>query len=251
MPTPQSFQVAGVDGCRGGWFVAVASALQDDQDDSRGPLQLKSVFVAPGFAEVLSKTRECRFVCVDIPIGLSEGRQPRECDTAARKLIGGPRAGSVFPAPVRPCLLADDYDTASSISLQHSGKKLNRQSFALLKKIRQVDELMTPVLQEQVREIHPEVSFYSLNNNEPVRQNKRTVPGQAQRHKLLQRVFGNIEDILSGAPARGYGMDDALDALVAAWTAAQVLAGKAKPMPENPKLDNKGLRMEIVYPAGS
>ena len=44
-------------------------------------------------------------------------------------------------------------------------------------------------------------------------------------------------------------MDDALDAIVAAWTAGQAVLGKARTLPENPSLDSKGLRMEIVYPA--
>jgi len=43
-------------------------------------------------------------------------------------------------------------------------------------------------------------------------------------------------------------MDDALDAVVAAWTAGEAVIGKAKTLPEEPQLDSKGLKMEMLYP---
>ena len=248
MLTKQLFQVGGVDGCKAGWFVATSSATKQNQTDASCVFKLKNLFAASTFTEVLSKTSNCRLVCVDIPIGLTDGDKPRDCDLAARKLLRGPRASSVFPAPIRPCLSTGDYKTASKICFEHSGKKLNRQSFALLDKIRQVDNLMTPVLQKKVREIHPEVSFWELNNKKPIQQNKKTVPGQAQRHRLLQRIFMDMDDVLSKSPATGFAMDDAFDALVAAYTASQAVIGKAKTLPSTPELDSKGLKMEILCP---
>lgn len=249
MPPKRSFQVAGVDGCKAGWFVAITSVTMENETVISCEFSLENAFIAGAFTEVLSKTLDCKLVCVDIPIGLSDGNKPRECDVVARKLLRGPRASSVFPAPIRHCLAAKNYETASKICFENTGKKLNRQSFALLKKIRQVDDLITPELQRQLREIHPEVSFWVLNNKKPVEQNKKTVPGQALRHKLLQRVFTDMDDILSKSPTSGFAMDDAFDALAAAWTAGQVVIGKAGTLPQNPELDSKGLKMEILYPA--
>lgn len=247
-PEQKSFQVAGVDGCKAGWFVAIAAVTEGyNRIPAPCAFELRRVLVTATFAEVLSETTDCKLVCVDIPIGLSDGPERRACDLAARKALGGKRASSVFPAPVRPCLLAKDYETASRISFERSGKKLNKQSFALLAKIRQVDDLMTPELQSQVREIHPEISFWALNDKKPLQQNKKTVPGQARRHKLLQEIFADMDSILAQAPARGYTMDDALDALAAAWTAGRTVLGKARTLPEKPELDGKGLRMEILY----
>lgn len=249
MSTQQTFQVAGVDGCRAGWLVAIVSVTrQSSQRDTPCVFKFKSFFVAHIFKEVLSKTSDYELVCVDIPIGLSDGDKPRECDLSARKLLCGPRASSVFPAPIRQCLWAKDYETASKICFEHSGKKLNRQSFALLEKIRQVDDLMTPALQRRVREIHPEVSFWALNAKKPVQQNKKNVPGQVCRHKLLQEIFTDMDSIPAQTPLHGYMMDDALDALVAAWTAGQTFIGKAGTLPQNPEFDSKGLRMEILCP---
>jgi len=136
----QSFQVAGVDGCRAGWFVVVASATR------QRVLQLNDFCVAKTFADVLSKTTGCDLVCVDIPIGLSDGVKPRECDVAARRILGRSRASSIFPPPIRPCLAAKEYETASQICFEHSGKKLSRQRFFIMGKIREADLAMTPQL---------------------------------------------------------------------------------------------------------
>jgi predicted RNase H-like nuclease len=243
-----SFCVAGVDGCKAGWFVAIASATKQNDIVAPHEFTLRKVFIAETFADVLSKTTDCVLVCIDIPIGLSSDDKPRQCDVAARKLLG-PRASSVFPAPIRPCLSAADYETACKISFEHTGKKLSRQSFALLKKIREVDDLMTPAFQCRVREIHPEVSFGSLNGKQPMPHNKKTVPGQAQRHRLLQDVLADVDSVLAQAPTSGYVTDDALDALAAAWTAGRAVHGNVKTLPEQPELDGKGLRMEILCPA--
>jgi predicted RNase H-like nuclease len=249
MSTKQLFCVAGVDGCKAGWFVAIVSVTMEGKTNTPCEFDLKNVFIANTFAEVLSKTPDCKLVCVDIPIGLSDGDKPRECDIAAREFLRGPRASSVFPAPIRPCLKAEDYKTACQISQQYCGKRLSKQSFVIMKKIREVDKLMTPELQNRVREIHPEILFWALNGQKPIELNKKTIPGQAQRHNLLQRIFTDIDGILVRAPLSGCAMDDALDALVAAWTAGQAVIGKAKTLPEKPPLDSKGLKMEMLYPA--
>ena len=248
MSPEQSFQVAGVDGCKAGWFIATTSVTMENEIETYCEFNLKNVSIASTFTEVLSKTSDCKLVCVDIPIGLSDGDKPRECDGMARELLKGRRASSVFPSPIRPCLSAVDYETASKISFERTGKKLTKQTFALMKKIREVDDLMTPELQNRVREIHPEILFWALNGQKPIESNKKTVPGQTQRRNLLQRIFADIDSILVRAPVSGCAMDDALDAIAAAWTAGQAVIGKAKTLPEKPQLDSKGLKMEMLYP---
>ena len=248
MPIAESFTVAGVDGCKAGWLVAGAFVTRAGSEPADGVVyQAGDLRVAPTFAEVLSVTMECSLVCVDIPIGLTDG-PPRECDLLARKMLSPFRASSVFPAPIRPCLAARDYTSATAISREVSGKALTKQSFAILAKIRQVDDLMTPELQNRVREIHPEVCFWSLNGNRPVEHNKKTPPGQLHRYRVLKEVFTCLDDVIGVAPARGCAMDDVLDAFVAAWTAGQAVLGKVITLPENPPRDTKRLRMEMVCP---
>jgi predicted RNase H-like nuclease len=249
---PKSFQVAGVDGCKAGWFVAVVSVLEIDTIREKTCVYyvLQKFWVAHNFNEILPKIKRFELVCVDIPIGLSDGNKPRECDLAARKILRGKRANSVFPAPIRQCLRFKDYETASKISFERSGKKLNRQSFGLLDKIRQVDDSMTPALKWRVREIHPEISFWALNNQEPMQHSKKRLIGRKERMGLLAPMFSGLEKIVTKArKPKAVEPDDILDALVAAWTAGQTVIGKAETLPKNPEFDSKGLRMEILGPA--
>lgn len=252
MLAQQSFQVAGVDGCKGGWFVVITSAMNESgQIDTPCVFELKSFLVAGTFAEVLSETSDCQLVCVDIPIGLSDGGEPRDCDIAARKVLGRPRASSVFPAPIRQCLWAKDYTEANKISLEHSGKGLTPLSFAILDKIRQVDDVMSrrPEFQHRIREIHPEILFWALNHKQPMQHKKSRVVGREERIRLLAPIFPNVEEIVAKArKPKEVAPDDILDAIVAAWTAGQAFIGKAKTLPEKPQLDSKGLKMEMLYP---
>ena len=250
MSPQESLEVAGVDGCRAGWFAAIASAVEQTcQADVPCILKLKEFLVARTFADVLSKTPECELVCVDIPIGLSDSTEPRECDIAARKVLRE-RASSVFPPPIRQCLWANDPETASRICFEYSGKKLNRQSFFIMSKIREVDQMMTPELQQRVREIHPEISFWALNGKKPTGHNKKGLVGRNERIKLLAPIFPGVpESIAKARRPQKVAPDDILDALVAAWTAGQAVVGKSKTLPENPKIDSRRLKMEILYPS--
>jgi hypothetical protein len=80
-------------------------------------------------------------IALDMPIGLPE-RGPRACDLEARRLLGPGRASSVFPAPIRPVLVATSYDDACQIRLQVEGKKLSRQAWVIVPKIREVDDML-------------------------------------------------------------------------------------------------------------
>ena len=249
MSPQESFEVAGVDGCRAGWFLVIASATKTSRAGCPCALKLKDFCVVTTFAEVLSETRDCELVCIDIPIGLSDGAEPRECDVAARKVLRW-RTSSVFPPPIRQCLSANDPDTASNLCFENSGKKLNRQSFFIMPKIREVDQIMTPELQQRVREIHPEISFWALNGKKSTKHNKKRLVGRNERMNLLAPVFRDVQELVVKArrPKR-VAPDDILDALVAAWTAGQAVVGKGKTLPENPQIDSKGLKMEILYPS--
>jgi len=100
-----------------------------------------------------------------------------------------------------------------------------------------------------VREIHPEISFWALNNQKPMQYSKKRLIGLKERMKLLVPIFSGIEKIVADArKPKEVEPDDILDALVAAWTAGQTVIGKAETLPQNPEFDSKGLRVEILCP---
>ncbi len=199
--------------------------------------------VEPDFKEVLAQTEGCATVAIDVPIGLMDSGM-RLADREARKVLG-PRASCVFPSVIRPVLGIDDYYEACNVSFAAQGKRIPKRAFSLGLRSNEVDQLMSPELQKRVIEVHPEVCFWALNGNQPMPNRKRSVAGELERVEVLSRVFADDLTAIE-TPGRA-DRDDVLDACAAAWTAWRFATGQAGRLPEEPPLDVRGLRMEIVY----
>ncbi len=226
--------VAGVDGCRGGW-------LRLARDPAGGAIDAAVLSTDALFADA------ARFaaIAIDIPIGLREDG-PRACDVEARRRLG-PRASSVFPAPVRAALGAPSYAEACARSAAACGKRLSRQAHAILWRIEAVDAALRAVPAPHVREAHPELCFAEWNGGRPMAHAKRTAEGRAERLRLVEGTFGD-----AFAPVRRRCVraevadDDILDAFATLWTAARVVAGESYTVPATPPRDACGLPMEMV-----
>lgn len=207
--------------------------------------QLEAVVVSTD--QLFATASEFAVLTIDIPIGLPE-RGPRSVDVSARRLLG-PRASSVFPCPVRAALDGTSYSDACARSFTASGKKLSKQAFAILPKIREIDRVLrtSEECRARVREVHPEICFYYLNSLKPMAHSKKSKEGALERRELLEAHFGPVFDRLRATvPTRDVASDDILDALVALWSAERVLSGTNVVLPEVPECDRFGLRMEMV-----
>lgn len=227
--------IVGMDGCPKGWL-AVILELETYAISAR---ILSSISELPGLGEVSCAT-------IDIPIGLTDGG-PRGCDIEARKLIGE-RRSSVFNAPIRPMLAAKTYLESCDIGLSADGRKISKQCWAIVPKIREVDSFLqsNPDWQEKLYEIHPEVAFTSWGNA-PMSNYKKTPLGQIERQALIAEHFGTeFKKCLTGLPTSGFALDDVLDAFSALWVAEKIARGKAKSIPEVPLLDSTGLPMRMM-----
>jgi predicted RNase H-like nuclease len=233
--TPVSY---GVDGCRAGWFF-VSLAGQRLDWGIRGTV-----------AELVDEAPEKARILIDIPIGLEERRAARDCDQAARALLGRRRA-SVFNPPVRGILHLEDYAGASQLSRALCGKAISRQSFNILPKIREVDGLMQASRRARglLREAHPELCFAALNGGEPMRHNKKGVAGIDERLALLLGYLPGaaalFEEVVAAEPRRVVARDDILDACVCALAAS--LRRHWVSLPGQRQRDAVSLPMEIVY----
>ena len=229
--------VGGLDGCAAGWVLATAPA--------DGPVAgAIDVTVIADLDAVLAALESGRMAAaaIDIPIGLPP-RGPRACDTEARRLLG-PRRSSVFPAPARRVLGAPAYGDACDLSRRACGRAVSKQLFNILPKVREVDRLQSPRLQARLFEMHPEFSFAVLTGA-PMRSNKRTADGWAERVSALWSACGDVGDLLLLAPPpAGAKRDDVLDAMVGAWTARRYVAGAHLAL--GGEFDERGLRMEII-----
>jgi predicted RNase H-like nuclease len=224
-------RVLGIDACKAGW---VGIALTDGRADAYFATEIGDLVAHAETHGALA------VVAVDMPIGLPDtGR--RLADVLAREAVG-PRWPSVFMAPVRPALEADDHASAVAVSRRLAGEGVSRQAFALKAKLLQVDRWVRRT-RHRVVEIHPEVSFARLAGA-PLLSRKSTWAGAQRRRDLLTGTGIVLTGDLGPAGAMA-AVDDVLDAAVAAWTARRVAGGQARPMPEPPQTFSDGLECAI------
>ena len=225
-------QVAiGVDGCAQGW---VFVRLEDGT--------FASAALYAGFADGVAEAADAAAIGVDMPIGYpTVPTQPRAADVGARARLGR-RASSVFSVPPRAVLNQPDWEMANARSKELSGRGLTKQSFAIARKILEVE----PVAQADARvyEVHPEVSFQALADA-PLAGSKHQWNGLTQRRALLAGAGIVIPDALG--PVGTAATDDILDAAVAAWSARRIAAGTAVSLPAPPERDGDGRPIAIWY----
>jgi len=204
--------------------------------------------VLPTIGQLFDAPNPPDLLTLDIPIGLMSSGS-RECDVAARRMLGQPRGRSVFTAPIRPMLAASSYSDACTIGRRIEGRALSKQAWAILPKIREVDALLRgdASLRGRVCEVHPEVCFFHLAGDQPIIAKKRSPEGLTTRAGLLRMEFGtDIDAALSARRSVGCEADDILDAFVALWTARRIRSGTAKRIPATPPRDEYGLPMEML-----
>ncbi|MEM1155825.1 MAG: DUF429 domain-containing protein [Pseudomonadota bacterium] len=238
---PASVDCYGLDGCKGGW---VCAHLE------RGRLGFT---VHPRFSDFIATISSHSRIYIDIPIGLQNSKSPdRMCDIEARQLLRPRRSASVFNAPVRDILYAKSHRLASEKSRELTGKGISQQTFNIINKIIEVDESIRSGAASgmTIKEAHPELCFFGLNNQEAMQYNKKTQQGRDQRLAVLAKYIPKIEGQLIAAsksyPRRLVALDDFVDAAVTALAAT--LHQHCVRVPTTPQLDPAGIPMEILYP---
>jgi predicted RNase H-like nuclease len=204
---------------------------------------------AASFRDVLKLAPPRSRIAVDMPIGLLDAPAPggRICDREARRLLGRPRAASVFSPPARPLLSARRFDEVR-------GQGMTIQGFNIMAKVREVDRAMSVQRQRRVVEAHPELAFRALAGHSMLH-GKKSAAGRRERLATLEAGAGTLARSLLALwsasrgtiPGRDATPDDVLDALALAWVALRLACGEAQRVPANPPRDARGLRMEIWF----
>ena len=217
--------------------------------------RFKAVHVFPNIQALWEHHHKAKLILIDMPIGLvDKGTEPRGCDRAARGELGL-RRSSVFPAPLRGVLGCETYEQACALNHKRSGKKISKQTWSIVPKIKELDTFMrgNEQARKKVRESHPEVCFTMLAGGKPMEHPKKTAVGFMDRLHLIERFDPSAQDWVRQAaddyPPKQVATDDVIDAMILAIVAA---GGERnlQTLPANPQVDGKGLAMEIVYRQG-
>lgn len=223
--------VVGVDAYRKGW---VAIALDDDG-------VFENAFVAPTMNDVLLRAATASVVAVDIPLGYPDAVR-RKADGLARRFVG-PRRSSVFETPPHAVWAASDYATAAALSDELVGRGLSQQSWALRTRALEAHQAWRGAT-DRVYEVHPEVSFCALAGRH-LATAKATWAGIRERMDLLAGAGIRVPTNIGAAGVAG--VDDVLDASVAAWTARRIAHGEAHTLPDPPEPGVSGGLVAIWY----
>jgi predicted RNase H-like nuclease len=235
--------VAGIDGCKGGWLALTLGAAGD----------VLHVAGAPRWRDL--DLGNCAILAVDMPVGLCDSG-PRACDIAARRHLPKGRKSSVFSPPRRAMLACRTWAEANALGRKIDGTGISHQAWNLSPKIRELDTAIDPALQERIREVHPELVFQRLHGltgpgSSPL-PSKKTPAGRAARLALLEAAgIAGLPERLAALPRKLAQPDDLLDAAACALAARAIVEGTAKRLPdgplEDPPRDVRGLRMEIWF----
>ncbi len=223
---------AGLDGIRGAWVLVWIEGRK------RGFERLDDI--AHLFDRPVARA------AIDIPIGIPDSGD-RGCDMAAKQMLGK-NHNRVFTGVLRwmldmPMLKREHYFAINRAAQAKGEKRISLQMFGILPKIRDVDRAMTPARRTQLIECHPELVFQRLNGGRAV-PGKKTAQGHALRRELLKADgFDALDDWLGARRGTGIKPDDLLDACACAIAARDTIAR----LPEAPRSDPRGLRMEINY----
>lgn len=223
--------MAGVVPSASKWLVASAKV----QGSTFAPEQPK---VYDTFMEVLDERPTFSSIVVNAPIGFRDSVDmgPRTCDVQARKLLGA-RGRFVHNAPILPAVLrgiSTPEDHVDAITAH------------LLQTYSEVAKEMSPYRQRQVYEGHPELSFYLLNGDTPLKSSKKIYEGRDERESILIKRVPNIATVLN-AELPGVRRQNVLDAAALLASARRVFTKSAKRIPSDAEWDSQGLRMELVY----
>ena len=222
----------GVDWKKGHWLAAELRGLS---------VTIKEY---PDIASLCNAYMSADAIIIDIPIGLAEDASEADLrpDNEARRYLVTARKPSLFNAPFRPVIYAENTAEAWDIN-RTLGGKLTPQGLALGKIIRQADEFLqkNPQWKNKLLESHPEVAFQKLNGDSGLCHSKHTDEGIRERCDILLKYGIDIRSYMDTAKN-----DDIADAVSLALIGKLGTENGFVTIPEKVHTDKTGLNMQIT-----
>jgi predicted RNase H-like nuclease len=240
----------GVDGCSAGWFAIFLVVENEKKCEWRIGLFPKFPFLI----DFIKKEYEHAefLILIDIPVGLKSGSSgERLSDLGARRILKA-RKSSIFPVPCREAVYAECYEKACEVNEKLTGKRISKQAWNIVPKIRDVDSFLieNKIFREQIKEVAPEICFQAFTDF-PIEFSKKSSDGFIERIKALRSVCLFTDEIVESALSvyrrKEVAKDDILDTLAAAITAMMGCNNGFEYVPCKPEIDSKGLKIQMVY----
>lgn len=220
--------VAGVIPCRAGWLVA-SCKIGGVTISIEEPNQFTS------FVEIIDYKPTFSVIGLHAPIGYPDDATPggRTCDREARALLGPLRGASIRSAPSRAALRGETEIGLDAVTRM------------LLTHYREIADEVPPYRQRTVYEVEPELTFYELNGEKPLKYSKHTELGRMERRALLESRIDGIDRILTAELFR-VKLSHLIDVAACMWSARRIFGKVGDRIPADPEWDSEGVRMEIV-----
>jgi len=215
----------GIDGCKSGWFVA---QLQDNKT--------LNFWLIESLDIINDITKKSAVVGIDIPLELHE-KGTRMAEKEARTLLGR-RAATIFSPPAIKTLNAKTYEEACRINYNEEGKKISKQTWFILNKIKEARKIyLDKVSNKKLFEIHPELSFMAMNRMQVLIDSKKTIEGRKKRLKLINGYYPSFsfDDVREKFSSKDVADDDILDAIAVLWSTQKIIDNIASYVPKKPE----------------
>jgi predicted RNase H-like nuclease len=192
----------------------------------------------PTFIEILEERPSFSVIVMNAALGFRDDLRTgvRTCDREARSLLGR-RGSAVHNAPTRMSL-------KEGATRSESG--LDAVTWVLMPKYREVADEMSPYRQRVVYGGNPELSYYTLNGDRPLRWSKKIEEGRRERRRILENKIPGINKVID-VELGGQTKKHLLDVAALLWTSRRVFGHAAVRLPFEAEWDSEGLRMEMVY----
>ena len=228
--------IAGVTPCPGGWLVLPARV-------AGVTVVAEEAFVLPNLMQVLDFRPKFEYAGINAPTGLSDepGVPYRPCDVEARELLGWPRVVGIYPIPSRLALQA-----ASREEVLRLEPWMTRDDFRRMRWLREAATEIQPFHQRSFYSANPDLSFYVMNGDQPLKTSPFHDEGRLNRIELIRDKLPGIDEVITRVPPVGAGVTHMLQAAAMLWTARRASGRAVSRLPADPTWDTTGMRVELV-----
>jgi predicted RNase H-like nuclease len=228
--------LAGIVPCPSGWLILPARL-------AGVTVNAEDALVVPTLLDVLEFKPRFDAAAIHAPIGFFDGPvgHERRCDAEAREMVGWPRSLAVRPIPSRAALRAPSRSEALELE-----PWLTKEDFRRFRWLREAEREFQPFHQRSYFSGHPDLSYVSLNNDQPVRSSPYQSDGVVERMNLLRNKMPGVEDVITRTPPVGAAQIHVVQAAGLLWTARRAAARAMSRLPLDPDWDAGGMRMELV-----